>query len=247
MTHADLCREKASLVAYLYGECDEADRQRIESHLTVCGACTAELSALGGVRERLGAWTPPETELGFRLVRDDAPRAPRSWLFGVLRPAWALAAAVIVLAAAAAVANLEVRYGPDGLVARTGWTREAAPGDASAGRPWQSDLAALERQLRGEFATSPATWAQPPGGGAARSVNEAELLRRVRALIEESERRQQRELALRVAQLGREVDAQRQADLLRIEQGLGRLAGVTGAEVARQRELMNYLYRVSQR
>jgi hypothetical protein len=34
---------------------------------------------------------------------------------------------------------------------------------------------------------------------------------------------------------------------VRIEYGLGQLEGATGAEVARQRELLNYLVTVSQR
>ncbi|MBI3263529.1 MAG: hypothetical protein HYZ58_10320, partial [Acidobacteria bacterium] len=45
----------------------------------------------------------------------------------------------------------------------------------------------------------------------------------------------------------REFEAQRRVDLTRIEQGFGRLEGVTGQEAARQRELLNYLVRVSQR
>jgi hypothetical protein len=68
----------------------------------------------------------------------------------------------------------------------------------------------------------------------------------VQALIEQSERRQQRELALRLAQVVRDVDAQRRADLLRVDQNLGQLEGQTGAAAAQQRELLNYLVRVSQ-
>ena len=45
-------------------------------------------------------------------------------------------------------------------------------------------------------------------------------MRRVRALLEESEKRQQRELALRVAEVLRDVNAQRQADLMKIDRSL---------------------------
>ena len=72
------------------------------------------------------------------------------------------------------------------------------------------------------------------------------MLRRVQALIEQSEQRQQRELALRLAQVVRDVDAQRRADLLRVDQNLGQLEGQTGAAAAQQRELLNYLVRVSE-
>jgi hypothetical protein len=52
--------------------------------------------------------------------------------------------------------------------------------------------------------------------------NERELLlQRVRAMIDQSEQRQQRELALRLSQVSREVDTQHQADLLRIQQDFG--------------------------
>jgi len=77
------------------------------------------------------------------------------------------------------------------------------------------------------------------------SMSEAELLRRVRRLVEESERKQERELALRVGQVIRSVDAQRQSDLRRIDNNLGLIQNNTGAEVMRQRQmLINYLSRV---
>ena len=72
------------------------------------------------------------------------------------------------------------------------------------------------------------------------------MLRQLRALIEESERRQQRELALRLTDVVRDFDAQRRADLVRIEQNMGQIEGLTGAEALRQRQLLDYLVRVSQ-
>jgi hypothetical protein len=66
-------------------------------------------------------------------------------------------------------------------------------------------------------------------------------MRRVRALVGESERRQQRELALRVAELVRDVNAQRQADLRRIDQNLGLMQNKTNVEVLRNREMLNYV------
>jgi len=69
----------------------------------------------------------------------------------------------------------------------------------------------------------------------------------VRELIEASETRQQREMALRIAQVVRDMDSQRRADLARVADGIGVLEGRTGAAVAQQREMMNYLMRVSQK
>jgi hypothetical protein len=64
----------------------------------------------------------------------------------------------------------------------------------------------------------------------------------MRALIEESERRQQRELALRLAQVVQDVETQRRADLVQIEQNIGHIEGLTAA----QRDMMQYLVRVSE-
>jgi hypothetical protein len=72
------------------------------------------------------------------------------------------------------------------------------------------------------------------------------VLRQIQALIDESEVRQQRNLALRVAELSRDFDLQRRAALVESKQGLGQLEGRTEAEVARNREMMNYIMRVSQ-
>jgi len=77
--------------------------------------------------------------------------------------------------------------------------------------------------------------------------SDAQLLARVRALLDESEQRQRRELALRTAEMVRDFDAQRNDDLVRIERTLGQMDGTTGAEVVQQRQMLNYLMRVSQR
>jgi hypothetical protein len=78
-------------------------------------------------------------------------------------------------------------------------------------------------------------------------VDRGALLSQVRSLVDESERRQQRELALRLAQVVQDFDAQRRTDLVRIEQGFGQIESLTGQEAARQREITNYLVRASQR
>ena len=75
---------------------------------------------------------------------------------------------------------------------------------------------------------------------AASSVD-AETLRRVRALVEESEKRQQRELALRVAEVLRDVHAMRQADLVKIDRTLGEVRTDLGVQVMRDRQKLNTL------
>ena len=46
---------------------------------------------------------------------------------------------------------------------------------------------------------------------------------------------------LRFAHLTREAEAQRQADLLRIEERVGQIQGLTEAEVVQTNEIMDYL------
>ncbi len=70
-------------------------------------------------------------------------------------------------------------------------------------------------------------------------------------MLQDSERRQQRELALRLAELMRDVQSQRQADLVKIERSLGVIqsrTGQTGIEVMRtQRQVNSLAQQVSQR
>jgi hypothetical protein len=72
-------------------------------------------------------------------------------------------------------------------------------------------------------------------------------MKRVRSLLQESERRQQRELALRVAEVAQDAQAQRQADLMKIDRSLGLIQSRTGVEVMRTQQQLNTLaQRVSQ-
>ena len=109
-------KAKEAIVAYLYDEIDAVERNRIEAHLARCSECRAEVNALRAVRIELPAWAPPERDLGFTIAdRAQTAAPPRRWIM----PAWGLAAAAtLVLAAAAAIANLEVSYDADGLTVR---------------------------------------------------------------------------------------------------------------------------------
>ena len=244
MTTRFTCDQKDRLIAFLYDEIADEERQLIGAHLDQCRACCREVGSLRDVRGHFSAWTPPEPALGFRVVRDEPAR--------VLRPRWRsavwglgfAAAAALVLAAGAAVANLEVRYDAQGFTVRTGWGSGSAAPTVS-----HADLQALESRLRKDLPVAPAGTTPVAGAPepARTAVDEAAIVRRVSALIGQSEARQQRELALRLTQVVRDVDQQRRADWVRIAQGFGRLEDLTGAGVMQQREMMNYLMRVSQR
>jgi len=258
-TPASECNEQPALVDLLYDECDPQERRRLEAHVSICAACANDLGELRAVRSDLQTWTPPQPELGFRIVQDQVRVEQRGARAARFMPAWAMAAAaVLVLAAGAALANLEVRLGGDGLTIRTGWNQPAAPSMTPAAiqrvstptgqvSPWRADLATLERQLRREFSSLPAAPAplMTRTGDRPSAVRDAELLGRVRTLIEESEQRQQRELALRLTDVARDFEATRRADLVRIERGLNSLEQQTGVEVGRQREILNYFMRAS--
>jgi len=267
-----------TLVAYLYDDITSTERSSFEAHLAKCARCRGELDELRSVRQRLTRWTPPVRGVGSR---ESVVESRRGWWREM--PAWAqVAAALLVLGVSAAVANLNVHYGSDGITIRTGWTRAARDaGDVARGfsragsgtgtdaqlklrateadaaaatdarlkpratdAPWRDDLAALERQLRTELRSSAA--AARPVGVRTGSSNDDEIVRRVRALIAESERRQQRELALQIAGVLNDVNVGRAADLARIKQTLGALENTTGAELFKQRQQMvNYLNQVS--
>ena len=107
---------------------------------------------------------------------------------------------------------------------------------------WRQELAALERTLRGELTAARVEATSTPAAGAPARDLSAE---RVATLIEQSERRQRQELALRLAQLGRDLEVQRRSDLVRINQGLGQFEGRAGAEILRQRQMLDYIMRVS--
>jgi hypothetical protein len=104
-----------------------------------------------------------------------------------------------------------------------------------------ADLIALEQRLRNELRSATPVQAARP------AANDAEILRKVRSLIDETERRQQRELALRLAQAISDVNVARQADLRRVDVTLNRVENNLGVEVAKNRQSMQYLMRVNQR
>jgi hypothetical protein len=245
--------DKELLVGYLYGELQPAERETFETHAASCPECAAEVAALRSTRSHLSSWTPPEPALAFQIVRGSA--APSARRRSPLRPAWGLAAAaVLVLAAASALANIEVVYGNDGLRVRTGWARaqevpvipsSATSVAASADAVSRSEFRLLDERLRGLEAVAAGREASAPKAAGPR-LSESELLRQVRQMLRDSEARQERELALRIGQVNRDFEAIRRADLLRIQQGLAQIQGLTGTTMLRQRAMEDHLYRVVQ-
>jgi anti-sigma factor RsiW len=248
-----------ALLDYLYEEGDPAERLKIAKHLQECAACSVAVLEFQNVRGMLRDWTPPASQLGFRIVQDDGTsptatvtspsatgnqgaRGGWSWGWGPTTTkqswrGWGLqaAAAVLLFLSGMAVSQLNVDYGDGALTVRT---RPAAPAanirNASITLPSQRvnavdnsgglNIDEIERDLRARL-----------GAQNASAVDAERLLQRVRAMIDQSEQRQQRELALRLSQVAREVDTQHQADLLRIQQDFGQ----------QQEATMDYLVRTS--
>jgi anti-sigma factor RsiW len=251
MTTRFTCDDKATLVAYMYGEVDAVVRDRIEAHLAGCDACAAEVTALGDVRAELGLWLPPDAELGFAIVKkSEQPAAnvlrPSQWWRTV--PAWAqAAAAVLVVGAGLGLANVQIRSGHDGISVSTGWMQPVAapalgqPADSAAvEQRVERALVSLEQQLRNEIRTS-REQQQPNTTRAAAPAADDATIRRVQQLIAASEERQARQLAIRMTQFASDMNMQRRADLQLIRQGFGQQEEL----MLRQRQMLNNVLRVS--
>ena len=197
-----MCDEEL-LVGYLYDEVEPSERHAFETHLQVCSECREELKAFRATRTQLASWNPAEPALEFQIVRGGARQVPsyRRW---IAAPAWGLAAAaVLVLAVASAIANVEVKYGPDGLTVRTGWARPGAPGAASAPAAAagvtataaeDTALRAQVREISARLRTLESAASTPPGGAvrmASAQASPTDLLRQVRQMLAESENRQE--------------------------------------------------------
>ena len=257
MTVEFKCGDPAGLAGYLYDECDAAERAAIEAHLAVCPGCASELTALGATRTALASWAPPDAKLGFTITStdegsdrhrgplfDSAQRRPVQWWNHPL-PAWAQAAAAMLIFAAGLVAGMRA----NGMAPARVPTAASAPPAVSSSTVSANDLADVERRLRAEMSAIRAV-ARPGAEQANRGqtstarqpqASDDAVLQRVRALLAQSEERQQRELAVRLAQVLRDVDTQRRVDLMRIEQTFGQMEGFTRPELANQRQMINYL------
>lgn len=257
MTDVFRCPEPDALLVLLYDDEGEPDeRAALQAHVDACASCTDLLISLEATRGALGSWRAPTLPLGFAIVR----QPERSRLRTALWTGGLAAAAVLVLATAAGLAQLRIQYDQSGLTISTGgasapaalavaapqvapaaavpasdnWIERASSHDA----PWRADMDLLATQLRTEFAQGVERLraAQVPAGTPPAAIraaasaapqtgrpSEEELLRRVQELLDQSEVRQQQNLALRVTELGRQFQLQRQADIVQVEQALGRV------------------------
>lgn len=251
-----MCNNKELLVGYVYNELGADERRTFDAHLQACADCRDELAGLHATRGHLATWAPPEPDLGFQIVRHAVePRGKVVPFRSRWMPAFGLAAAaVLVLATASAVANLEVRYDNGGLVVRTGWARGSTPVTASGSTPltaggsapltasWRADFDALDRRLR-EMESAVATQANGPVQVASGPrMSDAEILRRVRDIVREAESRQDVAVAQRLLQVMQDFDRQRRSDFAMLQQSSAQYQGITNAELLK----INERFRASQ-
>jgi hypothetical protein len=263
------CEDKETLVAYLYGEVDPEVRREVERHLRTCAACAREAEGLQTVRQDLQLWMPPEPEFGFSIVQNSAAATPPKatvlsssrWSFLRALPAWAqVAAAVLVIAAAAAIANVRVHSNDEGVVVTTGWMQNAPPTTTAvspSNDEWRAALVALEQNLRNDFrnellrevrdevAVRQAAIKSAIASAPALADSEnAVVMRRVQSMIDASEERQRQEMALRFAQAERTWNMRWTNDRVTLNRQIGSLQGRTMAVQVGQQEIMNQYRRL---
>jgi anti-sigma factor RsiW len=211
-----------ALLDYLYDEGDPTERLAIAKHLQECVTCSVAVLELRTVRGMLAEWKPP---LAQGSVMQPVSDRQRWWAETTSSRSWVqVAAGVLLFVSGMAVSQLHVNYTDGTLTVRARPAAPAVDPPIPAGRTASIHLPAAPVAVAD---------ASTPSDAAQREAME-DLLQRVRAMIDQSESRQQRELALRLSQVAGEVDAQHQADLLRIQQDFGR-----------QQEMMEYLVKTS--
>jgi hypothetical protein len=241
--------DKQLLIGYVYDELSPAERATFEAHLAGCDVCRQEIGGLRKARHHLSSWSPPEPQLDFQIIRGPVA-APRRRLSFV--PQWALAAAatILLLAGAAAIAHVEVRYDTQGLAVRTGWSRSDTPqtpgsqpvaavqavaADASS-EQLKADVAALQQRIRQMEEAQTKQLTQT-----AASIRPGITAPELRQILAESEARQRTELAVQVSQIWKDFNAARANDFVRVQDAINRARGLTNVELNRQRNTIDML------
>jgi hypothetical protein len=242
---------KELLIGYVYDELSPGERATFEAHLAACDECREEIGGLRQARQHLSSWSPPEPALAFHIIRGPVPVARRPLAFV---PQWALAAAatILLLAGAAAIAHVEIRYDANGVAVRTGWSSTGAPEAQPQGRPPVEPVQAAaadtaSEQLKAEVAALQQRIEQMEEAQAKQLTQAAASIRpgvttpELRKILAESEARQRTELAVHVAQIWKDFNGARTSDLVRVQEAISRAQGVTNYQLTQQRNSIDML------
>jgi hypothetical protein len=71
------------------------------------------------------------------------------------------------------------------------------------------------------------------------TVSDDEIMKKIEALLAQSEERQRREFTLRSVELARDIEAQRRIDMASVRETVGQFQGVTGTQIRQQREAID--------
>jgi len=128
MTDVTPCPEPDALLVLLYDDEGTSDeRASLQDHVDRCSRCADVLTSLDAARGVLGAWHAPRLPLGFAFVRTG-----RSTVRTILWSGGLAAASVLVLAAAASIARIDIAYDSQGFRLQTGVSGAAEMRQASA-------------------------------------------------------------------------------------------------------------------
>jgi hypothetical protein len=210
------CPSHDLLVTYLYDECDPAERETIAAHLALCASCAEDVQGLRDARVHLAAWSPPALPLGFQLTRTQAE--PPAQVLGMAElasrssksegwwsrplPAWAQAAAAVVIFAAGMSAGT-MRSGP---FDQTPSAALAPVAPDSVATVSVTDFERLDARLRSlETAQRQSVAVARPASG----LDERALLERVSAMIDARVAQSDRQSISLLASAGRSLESYR--------------------------------------
>jgi hypothetical protein len=228
-----------TLVSYAYDELDAFEKKAFALHLSSCDICLAEATGFVELRDQLATWSPPDLVGTAVRPQPSAAASQRRWLE---MPAWMqVAAAVLVLGVSAGAANLRIDIGSRGISMRTGWLDTSPKAAPDAALVTREELATVRREFQGALAS---IGRQAPALVVPAHASEDDVIRHARLLIADSEKRQQSELALRLADLRQDISIQRQVDMTKVQQQLSYID--RSAYVANQRTINSLNSRLAQ-
>ena len=242
------CGDPGALVAYLYDECEPGERELIAAHITRCATCASEIETLGATRRTLAAWTPPEMALGFQITRAEQSEPAVNQPARILQPkiawwraplpAWAQAAAAVVIFAAGVSIGVARNATTEQTSSRAAGLNPQAT-NATATSVSRQELAELEQRLRAEM--SQVRTASSVAPVPARSADA--VMSDVKALIDQSNAEQNRDFTLRLVELASDFDIRSR----RVAESVGQLRDTVVTESRQQRQFNNYMVNASDR